>query len=265
MPDIDLTGGRPARRYRNFVAVGDSFTEGLSDPGANGAYRGWADRVAERLAALEPGFRYANLAVRGKLLDQIVREQVPAAVEMKPDLISFCGGNNDLLRPGTDPDKLAKTLVRAVRELRATGAEVVLFTGVDVRDTPIMRRLRGKFAVFYLHLRSIADLYGCRLVDLWSMQGLRDWRAWDEDRLHMNAEGHRRVAARVLDVLGVDCADDWREPWPPREPVDPRVRRREDIRWVREHLVPWVGRRLRGRSSGDGVRPKRPLLVPFDD
>ena len=123
---------------------------------------------------------------------------------MKPDLISFCGGGNDLLRPGADPDRVAKTLARAVRELRRTGAEVLLFTGVDVRDTPIMRALRGKFAVFYLHVRSIADLYGCRLVDLWSMQSLRDWRAWSEDRLHMNAEGHRRVAARVLDVLGVD-------------------------------------------------------------
>lgn len=262
MPEIDLV--TPARRYRSFVAVGDSFTEGLSDPGKDGTFRGWADRVAERLAAIEPGFRYANLAVRGKLLDQIVREQVPVAIDMKPDLISFCGGNNDLLRPGTDPDELAKTLLRAVRELRRTGAEVVLFTGVDVRDTPIMRRLRGKFAIFYMHLRSIADLYGCRLVDMWSMQGLRDWRAWDEDRLHMNAEGHRRVAARVLDVLGVAGEDDWREPWPPREPVDPRVRRREDIRWVREHLVPWVGRRLRGRSSGDGLPPKRPHLTPYD-
>jgi Lysophospholipase L1 and related esterases len=264
MPEIDLTAGASARRYRNFVALGDSFTEGLNDPGKDGAFRGWADRVAERLAALDPDFRYANLAVRGKLLDQIVRDQVPAAVEMQPDLITFCGGNNDLLRPNSDPDRLAKTLARAVRELRRTGAEVVLFTGVDVRDTPVMRHLRGKFAVFYLHLRSIADLYGCRLVDLWSMQSLRDWRAWDEDRLHMNAEGHRRVAARVLDVLGVACEDDWREPWPPRAPVDPRERRREDIRWVREHLVPWVGRRLRGRSSGDGVPPKRPVLAPYD-
>ena len=249
MPDVDLTGTAPARGYRTFVAIGDSFTEGLNDPGKDGRFRGWADRVAERLAALNPDFRYANLAIRGKLLDQIVREQVPAALEMKPDLISFCGGANDLLRPGSDPDRVAKTFARTVRELRRTGAEVLLFTGVDVRDTPIMRALRGKFAVFYLHVRSIADLYGCRVVDLWSMQSLRDWRAWDEDRLHMNAEGHRRVAARVLDVLGVACEDDWREPWPPRAPVDPRERRREDIRWVREHLVPWVGRRLRGRSG----------------
>ncbi|WP_083502252.1 SGNH/GDSL hydrolase family protein [Sphaerimonospora mesophila] len=251
--------------YRSYVAVGDSFTEGLNDPGLNGTsgFRGWADRVAERLARIEPGFRYANLAVRGKLLDQIVEDQVPRAVRLAPDLVSLCAGGNDLLRPGSDPDRMAKKLAAAVRDLRATGADVVLFTGVDPRDTPIMRRARGKFAVFYLHVRSISDLYGCRLVDQWSMQGLRDWRAWSEDRLHMNAEGHRLVAAKVLDVLGVPIADDWRKTWPPREQVDPRAKRREDARWLREHLGPWIGRRIRGRSSGDGLDPKRPDLTPL--
>ncbi|WP_214320028.1 SGNH/GDSL hydrolase family protein [Nonomuraea sediminis] len=249
-------------RYRSFVALGDSFTEGLNDPGDDGAFRGWADRVAERLAADDPDFRYANLAVRGKLIDQIVAEQVPLAVELAPDLVSLCAGGNDLLRPGADPDRMAKKLAGAVRDLRATGAEVLLFTGVDPRDTPLMRRLRGRFAVFYLHLRSIADLYGCRVVDQWSMQGLRDWQAWSEDRLHMNADGHRLVAARVLDVLGVPHEESWHKVWPARV-VDPRVKRREDSQWIREHLVPWVTRRLRGRSSGDGLPPKRPELTPW--
>lgn len=245
--------------YRSFVALGDSFTEGLNDPGRDGHFRGWADRVAERLAELDPAFRYANLAVRGKLIDQIVEEQVPQAVEMAPGLVSFCAGGNDLLRPGSDPDRMAKKLAGAVRRLRGSGAEVLLFTGVDPRDTPLMRRMRGKFAVFYLHVRSIADLYGCRVVDQWSMQAIRDWRAWSEDRLHMNAEGHRLVAARVLDVLDVPFDDSWQYEWPART-VDPRVRRREDAQWVREFLVPWVARRLRGTSSGDGLSAKRPDL-----
>ncbi|GAA3088561.1 SGNH/GDSL hydrolase family protein [Streptosporangium carneum] len=255
--------------YRSFVALGDSFTEGLNDPAPGGAgmgrgrHRGWADRVAERLAALDPEFRYANLAVRGKLIDQVVEHQVPRAVRMRPDLVSLCAGGNDLLRPGSDPDRMAKKLAGAVRSLRATGAEVLLFTGVDPRDFPIMRRARGTFAIFYMHVRSIADLHGCHLVDQWSMQGLRDWRAWSDDRLHMNEEGHRMVAAKVCDVLGIECDDEWRRAWPPRERVDPGIRRREDARWVREHLGPWVVRRLRGRSSGDGLDPKRPDLDVF--
>ncbi|MEU6740474.1 SGNH/GDSL hydrolase family protein [Streptosporangium sandarakinum] len=249
--------------YRSFVAVGDSFTEGMNDPGIDGAFRGWADRVAERLAALDPEFRYANLAVRGKLIDQIIAEQLPRAIEMRPDLVSFCAGGNDLLRPGSDPDRMAKKIATAVRELRATGAEVLLFTGVDPRDTPIMRRARGTFAIFFMHLRSIADLHGCHLVDQWSMQGLRDWRAWSEDRLHMNEEGHRMVAAKVCEVLGIDADDDWRKTWPPLGPVDPAAKRREDIQWLREHFGPWVVRRIRRRSSGDGLDPKRPDLELF--
>ena len=63
---------------RSYVALGDSFTEGLDDlTAAEGGYRGWADRFAERLADLQPGLRYANLAVRGKVLREVADEQVP--------------------------------------------------------------------------------------------------------------------------------------------------------------------------------------------
>ncbi|GII78732.1 SGNH hydrolase [Sphaerisporangium rufum] len=201
--------------------------------------------------------------MRGKVLAQVAELQVPAAIELKPDLVTFSAGANDLLRPGSDPDRLAKTFARAVRDLRASGAEVVLFTGVDPRDLPLMRQGRGRFAVFYLHVRSIADLYGCHLVDLWSMQSIRDWRAWSDDRLHMNAEGHRLVAAKVCRALGVPCDDDWRYDWPPRELVDRRVKLREDRLWLRRYLLPWIGRRLRGTSSGDLVDAKRPTLDPY--
>ena len=87
-----------------FVAIGDSFTEGLNDPAPGGGFRGWADLVAGALAAQRPGlFRYANLAIRGKLLGQVVAEQVPRAVELAPDLVSLAAGGNDILR-GADVD-----------------------------------------------------------------------------------------------------------------------------------------------------------------
>lgn len=40
--------------YTSFVAVGDSFTEGMSDLLPDGTYRGWADLLAARLAARSP-------------------------------------------------------------------------------------------------------------------------------------------------------------------------------------------------------------------
>ncbi|NYI95409.1 lysophospholipase L1-like esterase [Streptomonospora nanhaiensis] len=251
----------------SYAALGDSFTEGVGDPypdsaaGAHGHYRGWADRFAEHLAAQVPRLDYANLAVRGKLLRQVVAEQLPAALDMAPDLVTFSAGGNDVLRPGADPDRLADALEQAVRRLRGAGSEVVLFTGVNW-STGYMRVRIGLFARFYLNIRAVADRNGCYLVDQWAMRELLDPRAWDSDRLHMSPEGHRRLAVRVCEVLGVPVEDRPGD-WPPLPPADPRARRRENARWAREFLVPWIGRRLTGRSSGDNVVAKRPRLEPL--
>ncbi len=252
-----------ASTYTSYVAIGDSFTEGLEDLDPAGGYRGWADRLAEHLAGAVPDLRYANLAVRGKVLRQVVAEQVPRAIELAPDLITFSAGGNDLLRPRTDLDALAEILDDVVGRLRATGAEVVLFTSFDTRDVPVLRRVRGKLAMFNLHVHEIATRHGCRLVDLWSMRTLLDPHAWAEDRLHMSTEGHRRLALAVSEQLGVPVTGDWREPWPVAPRADWLASRRSDLRWARAYLVPWVRRRLRGRSSGDDIVAKRPDLHPL--
>lgn len=249
--------------YSSYVALGDSFTEGLDDRRPDGGYRGWADRLAEHLAASTGDLRYANLAVRGRLLRQVVADQVPRAIELRPDLITFSAGGNDLLRPRTDPDALAEIMQDATRRLRATGADVVLFTSFDTRGVPVLRHVRGKLATYNLHVRSIADRHGCRLVDLWSMRRLLDPRAWALDRLHLSPEGHRRVALAVCEALGVPAAGDWREPWPAAPSVGWLSSRMSDVRWARTYFLPWVQRRLQGRSSGDEVTAKRPDLHPF--
>ncbi len=277
----------------SFVALGDSFTEGLGDPYADGtgyrglgysswSWRGWADRFAERVAAGQPGLRYANLAVRGKLVEEVAADQVPVAVAMAPDLVSIAAGGNDLLRPRADADALAERFAAAVAELRAAGSEVLVFTGFDPRTFPLVRLIRGKVAAYNMHLRAIADRYDCYLVDLWSMRVLDDPREWSPDRLHMSPDGHRRVALRACEVMGVSVDEDWRDPLPPRLNPDAMLAkaaksraavlsqtsgwlsaRRLDARWAREYAVPWFGRRIRGVSSGDGIPPKRPDLLPL--
>ena len=123
--------------WNSFLAVGDSFTEGLDDWRPDGTPRGWADRVAEQIGAGRPGFRYANLAVRGKLLDQIVAEQVPVAERLRPDLVTFAAGGNDMLRFLCDTDDLARRFDAALGRLAATGAMVIIFTGLRRRaDAP---------------------------------------------------------------------------------------------------------------------------------
>jgi lysophospholipase L1-like esterase len=255
--------------WRRYVALGDSFTEGLSDPDPQrpGEYRGWADRLAGHLAAAAGGeLEYANLAIRGRLVAQVLDEQLPVALEARPDLVSLVAGGNDLLRPGGDPDALAAALDGAVADLRAAGADVLLATGVDPRRTPIIRRIRGRVAVFNAHVWSIAQRHGAAVLDQWGAAWLQDPRMWDTDRIHLTAEGHRRIALAAAAALGVPVveAGDWRTPLPPRDPRPRSVAVAEEVAWVRGFVAPWVGRRLRGRSSGDGRAPKRPvpLVLP---
>jgi lysophospholipase L1-like esterase len=254
----------PRGAWRRYVALGDSFTEGVGDPDPHtGVERGWADRVADVLARDDDGFRYANLAVRGLLLDAIVRTQVPEAVRMAPDLVSICAAGNDLLRPGADLDALSERLEGAVATLRATGADVLLFTGFDTRESPLLNLIGRRLAAMNDHIREIAHRQGAYLADLWVMPPLADPRARTDDRLHLNASGHERVTARVCEVLGLPADVDWHTPWPPAAPTSWGRRRAEDARWAREHLWPWVQRRAQGRSTGDRRGAKRPQLSPL--
>jgi lysophospholipase L1-like esterase len=242
----------------SYVAVGDSFTEGVGDPGPDGSFVGWADRFAVLLADRRPegDFKYANLAVRGKLLDQIVEDQLPQAVELAPDLASFCAGGNDILRPGTDPDEVAERFERAIARLTAVAGTVMVTTGFDTRGIPVLKHLRGKIATYNGHVRAVADRYGCPVLDLWSLKSVQDRRAWDGDRLHLSPDGHTRVALRAGQVLGLEIPADPDQPWPPLPPRGTLEVRRDDVHWAREYLVLWIGRRLRGESSGDHVTAK---------
>ncbi|MER6097552.1 SGNH/GDSL hydrolase family protein [Streptomyces sp. NPDC001728] len=252
--------------FGSYAAIGDSFTEGVGDPGPDGTYVGWADRFAVLLADQLPehdAFRYANLAVRGRLLDQIVAEQVPRAKELAPDLVTFCAGGNDIIRPGTDPDDVAERFERAVAELTSAVGTVMVTTGFDTRDVILLKHLRGKIATYNGHVRAIADRYGCPVLDLWSLKSVQDRRAWDDDRLHLSPDGHTRVALRAAQVLGMPVPADPDQAWPPVPPRGTLEVRRDDIHWAKEYLVPWIGRRLRGESSGDHVEAKRPNLMPL--
>lgn len=249
--------------WRRFVAVGDSFTEGVGDPAPTvpGGQRGWADRVAEVLAGQVDDFAYANLAVRGKLIAQISDEQIEPAIDLNPDLISICAGGNDVIRPGTDPDEISAQLEDAVARLSSTGATVLLFTGIDTGFTPVFRAFRGKVAIYNENVRGIADRYDCVVVDQWALKVVQDMRFFADDRLHLNSLGHHEVARLVLRSLNVPNDLQAMEPEPlPR--VTWRQARKGDVAWAREHLVPWVLRRLNNQSSGDLLAAKRPDPAP---
>lgn len=248
--------------WRRFVAIGDSFTEGIGDPDPSvpGGNRGWADRVAEQLASRVPDFAYANLAVRGRLIGQIDDEQVEAALELKPDLITVCAGGNDVTRGG-NPDFIADELDSMVRRLSRDGATVVVFTGPDIGETPVLGALRGRVAIFNENIHTVALRHDAVVADLWALRQLHQRPMWAPDRLHFSPLGHHNIAAMVLDSLGVRHDLDLSTPEPAPDTTW-RQARAVDIDWAREHLFPWVMRRVRHQSSGDGVSAKRPLAAP---
>ncbi|MDA8319049.1 MAG: SGNH/GDSL hydrolase family protein [Actinomycetota bacterium] len=261
------------------VCVGDSFTEGMCDETRpDGHYRGWADRVAHALAGREAArggqVEYANLAIRGKLLDQVVAEQLDLSVSYAPDIATFHAGPNDVLRPRTDLAGLCARYAAAASRMADGSGRLVLFTSIGRTggEGRFARRIADRFARFNDNVRTVAAATGALVVDLEPAEALTDRRLWWTDRLHLNAAGHARVAAAVLERLGVDDPGLlggepgwWREPLPPRPPVRRRDALAQDAAWVTTHLLPWIGRRLRGVSSGDGREPKDPrprLLAP---
>ncbi|MFF3324861.1 SGNH/GDSL hydrolase family protein [Streptomyces sp. NPDC002889] len=250
-------------RYTSFVAVGDSFTEGMSDLLPDGSYRGWADLLAARLAASAPGFRYANLAVRGKLIGQIVDEQIGMAAAMQADVVTLVGGLNDTLRPKCDMARVCGLMEEAVETLAPSCRQLVLMRSPG-RSGPVLERFRPRMEELFAHIDALAARHGALVVDLYGSTALSDRRMWDVDRLHLTAEGHRRVAEAVWQALGLDAEDDWQAPLPPTDPTGWAARRTADLRFARQYLGPWIGRRLTGRSSGDGRPPKRAELLPYE-
>lgn len=261
------------RVWTRYVAIGDSFTEGLVDPDPEPpqGYAGWADRLAVHLDRVAEGaghrLAYANLAVRGRLLDDIVGPQLEAALAMEPDLVSIVGGGNDIMRPSVDLTELADLLETAVVRVRATGADVLLATPTDPRDAGVFRTLRPRHAVHAANIFSIAHRHGAHVLNIWGSDWLRDWRMWGPDRIHPTTEAHRRLALAALLTLGHELPDGtdggWDAPLPPAPGVSRRDELRDHAQWVREHAGPWVQRRLRGASSGDALLPKRPELTPL--
>ncbi|MCT1606332.1 SGNH/GDSL hydrolase family protein [Nesterenkonia massiliensis] len=259
MPAAGTAQGSFTKRY---VALGDSFTEGVGDidPSSPNDVRGWADRVAAQLISNDSSWGYANLAIRGKKLQQVLDEQLDAALALKPTLVTLYAGGNDILRPVVNIDWLMERYRAGVEKLAESGARVVLFTGFDSGKAPMFRLTRGRTAIYNEYVRKIAADLELDLVDFWHMRVFQDWRYWDVDRMHLGIAGHITMAKEVLKVLGEqDEIDEPELDEPPVVSLPEKIA--AEVTWSKDYLYPWVKRRVTRVSSGDAMNPKYPALT----
>ncbi|MFW0792335.1 SGNH/GDSL hydrolase family protein [Gordonia sp. CPCC 205515] len=247
-----------ATQTLRYVAVGDSFTEGVGDETHDpDRPRGWADLVADGLAAAHGTVEYANLAIRGRLLEPIATEQIDAALALDPlpTMITFNGGGNDMLRTG-DLTRLIDLTRTAIRRCRDAGIEVVVLAGADPSNgLPFSEVIRRRGDYLTAEVAAVAADEGVTFVDVFHDSEIRRPEYWSPDRLHLNPVGHQRVAALVLTGIGIAT------PTPPRPASSEKPGVAADLHFYREHLTPWVLRRLRRQSSGDARTAKHPAWV----
>jgi len=244
--------------YRSYVAIGDSFTEGVGDDTADGGVRGWADLVALGLALAGPQpVTYANLAIRGRLLGPLVREQLDPAIALGADLISINGGGNDIMRPRVSIDAISDELVAAVEKASSGGSHVLLVSGANpTRHIPLGRQIEARGNRFAQAIRDRLPLANTTWVDNWADAELAELKYWSLDKLHLGPLGHERVAANVLAALGVELTADWTTGASHVNHTQPTAA------YWHEYVLPWIGRRLTGRSSGDNRVAKIATLQP---
>lgn len=242
-----------------FVAVGDSFSEGVGDPNLHypNQVRGWADRLARQLGRSDPAWRYANLAIRSKFLDQVVEDQLEPAVRMQPTHISFCAGGNDLLSLRADVEAITRRYEAALERLVASGAEVIVFTTFVPQASGLLKPLVRRVHHFNTAIRDVAATHDATLVDHALMPEFDTRALWSIDRIHMARPGHKRMAAAVAERIGVPHTLKLRD-LVPNEPPGLRHALRTEAQFVREEVVPLVRRRLSGQYEGDTTRPKWP-------
>ena len=260
---IDPGSSEPAHGFRRYVALGDSQTEGLNDFAEDGEPRGWADRFADAVAERSPGLLYANLAVRGKRTAEIRRDQVDAALALTPDLVTVVTGVNDVVRPSVDIGAVAAD-IESMYDVFASSGALVMSSTFPLPTIGLTRRAAPRLQALNVEIRAAATRHGVLLVEMEGVAMASDLRLWSADRIHLNADGHGRLAAAFTATFAGEGDRRWAEPLPPTAAPGRAAAAAAEAAWIARFVVPKIVRLVRGRSSGDGRSAKRPELRPLD-
>ena len=235
-----------------FVALGDSITLGIGDPirlpappgarrGPRG-WRGWAVLLADSLP--DPDLHI--VAGNGAVMADLERDQLPAALQLRPDVASVVIGVNDTLRPNFDAERIGEAAAHTIGALRAAGAQVLTMRLPDpgrMLGLPdlLARPLAKRAGQLNDAIDAVAERFGTLHFDAATDTEVYDPRMWAVDRLHPSERGHRLIARRFHRLLadaGVPVGAA-----PGAEPMNQPPSKAEQFAWMATKGTAWVVRR----------------------
>ena len=252
------------RNLRSYVAIGDSLSEGLGDFEFDNrrVMAGWTDRLAALLAkedrAFDLPFEYANLAIRGSKLQTIMTTQVEQALRLQPDLVTIMAGSNNISNHPKHLPELIRVFREGVQLLQAAGCTVVVATPINPRHLKFFTPIYQRATRLSDAIREVCVELGIRVIDVHRIEQLNHLAYWAEDMVHFSGHGHILVANEAARTLGLNHRIPETATWAIEAPLRNAL---ATFRWVRLYVIPFVGRKLRGVTSGDGLAPKLPTLV----
>ena len=250
----------------SYVAIGDSLSEGLGDFSflERRVHSGWTDRLATLLAKeaeLEGyEFRYANLAIRGSNIAAIMGSQLDRALLLKPDLVTVMAGQNDFFCKAENLPELERVFREGIQKLLDAGCRVIVSNTINPIHLVVFRRLARLATTMTEMIERVAKDLNVPIHDVHRIDSLAEVRYWAEDMVHFSGPGHIKVANKAAELLQLryrlsefdDC-----EIWIPKRGLI------GTSRWVLLHVIPFMVRRARGVTSGDGLEPKLPELTSY--
>jgi lysophospholipase L1-like esterase len=250
------------RSYVRFVALGDSATCGVGDPAHDGSWRGWARILADAIAA-DHDLSFSNLAVPGSTTTDVLRTQLPQAIGHRAHLAALVVGLNDTMRASWHPVTLRANLFACAEALTGRGATLMTVRFHDhVRilrlPRPLARTMSHRIEELNEILDEVHHAYGGLRVDLSELQQVDQREFWSFDRLHPSELGHRALAARFAALLH---EDGLHFPTPSLECTGPAPGTRDNLLWVVQEVIPWLGRRARELGPALALSAVRNLRV----
>lgn len=205
-------GNGDRRRTLTLVMLGDSSAAGY---GATKPRQAPGALLATGLAArLHRSVQLRNLAVVGAT-SAMLAPQVEAAVQLRPDIAVILVGGNDVTHR-ISPTVAVPHLVRAVRTLRAAGAQVVVGTCPDLGTIrpirPPLRWLARRWSRQMAAAQTVAVVEaGGATVSLGDLLGPRfaaDPRMFSGDGFHPSVDGYAAAAAAILPTVVAVLSDE---------------------------------------------------------